>query len=214
MSKSYIENPKLIERKSFEIIDEEIRAINPGFVFKDRFHEHIVKRVIHTTADFEYLDMLKMTDDFIDSLTHILKKGCTIYTDTNMALSGMNKRNLDRHGVSYKCLIAEEGTAETAHKKGITRSMAAVDIALMRKGYKVFVIGNAPTALYRIMEHYDAGERSVKCIVGIPVGFVGALESKKKLDTYDIPHITSLSRKGGSNVAASIINAVTYEMLK
>ena len=214
MNKSYVENPKLIEQMSFEIIDAEIRAINQEFEFKDRFHEHIVKRVIHTTADLEYLDMLVMTDDFVECITRFFKKGCTIYTDTNMALSGMNKKNLDRLGVNYECLIAEEGTAELAAKKGITRSMAAVDIALRRRGYKIFVIGNAPTALYRLLEYYDKGERSIKCVVGMPVGFVGALESKKKLSTYDIPHITSLSRKGGSNVAASIINAVTCEMLK
>ena len=214
MNKSYIEDPKLIERKSFEIIDAEIRAINPGFVFKDRFHEHIVKRVIHTTADFEYLDMLKMTDDFVETIVKYLKAGSYIYTDTNMALSGMNKRNLDKLAVGYHCLIAEKETAELAEKEGITRSMAAVDIALRRKGDKIFVIGNAPTALFRLLEHYDLDDDSIKCIVGMPVGFVGAFESKKKLNSYDIPHITSLSRKGGSNVAASIINAVTYQMQK
>ena len=214
MSKNYIENPKLIEQKSFEIIAEEISVIDPNFAFKDRYHEHIIKRVIHTTADFEYLSMLAMTDDFVETIAKYLKAGSHIYTDTNMALSGMNKRNLDKLGVGYHCLIAEKETAELAKKEGITRSMAAVDIALRREGDKIFVIGNAPTALFRLLEHYDKDEDSIKCIVGIPVGFVGAFESKKKLNLYDIPHITSLSRKGGSNVAASIINAVTYEILK
>ena len=214
MSKTYIENPKLIEKKSFEIIGDEIAAKDANFTFKDRYHEHIVKRVIHTTADFEYLSMLSMTDDFIETIVQYLKAGSHIYTDTNMALSGMNKRNLDNLAVGYHCLIAEEETAQLAKKEGITRSMAAVDIALRREGDKIFVIGNAPTALFRLLEHYDKDDESIKCIVGMPVGFVGAFESKKKLNSYDIPHITSLSRKGGSNVAASIINAVTYEMQK
>ncbi len=214
MSKTYIENPKLIEKKSFEIIGDEIAAKDENFTFKDRYHEHIVKRVIHTTADFEYLSMLSMTDDFIETIVKYLKAGSHIYTDTNMALSGINKRNLDELAVGYHCLIAEKETAQLAKKEGITRSMAAVDIALRREGDKIFVIGNAPTALFRLLEHYDKDDKSIKCIVGMPVGFVGAFESKKKLNSYDIPHITSLSRKGGSNVAASIINAVTYEIRK
>ena len=214
MNRQYIENPKLIEKKSFEIIEAEIKEIMPEYVFKNRFHEHIVKRVIHTTADFDYLNVLKLSDDFISVITDCIGKRCSLYTDTNMALSGINKSNLDKLGVKYECLIADSMTAQTAKAKGITRSMAAVDIALMREGEKVFVIGNAPTALFRLLEHIERGEQSIKCIVGIPVGFVGAEESKNALHSSDIAHITSLSRKGGSNVAASIINAVTYEMLK
>lgn len=214
MDKKYTQNPKLIEKKSFEIINTEIMKLKSGYKFENRYQEHIIKRVIHTTADFSYLDTLTMTDDFIDVITALLNGKSLIFTDTNMALSGISKRNLDKLGVKYNCLIADEHVAEYAKKNGITRSMAAVDMELKQKGDKIFVIGNAPTALFRLLEHYDNGYKDIKCIVGMPVGFVGAMESKVELHKYKIAHITSISRKGGSNVAASIINAVTYEMLK
>jgi len=214
MNKNYIENPQLIEEKSFEIIEQEMLEINPKLRFVNRFEKHIFKRVIHTTADFSYLDTLKITNSFVDVISRALKNGVSIYTDTNMALSGINKRNLKDYNVTYQCLIADADTAKYAKEKGITRSMAAVDIAMKSSGDKIFVIGSAPTALYRILEHYDKGQSGIKCIVGVPVGFVGASESKVELHAYDIPHVTSISRKGGSNVAASIINAVTYEMIK
>ena len=129
-----------------------------------------------------------------------------------MALSGINKRKLDALGCKYRCLVAEEETANLAKEKGITRSMAAVEIAARDKGRKLFVFGNAPTALYKAMEMRDAKELNLDAIVGVPVGFVGAAESKDELEKTDIPYIISKGRKGGSNLAAAIINAILYAM--
>lgn len=210
----YIENPKRIEEKSFQMIEEEIQERKPGFTYENPYIEHIIKRVIHTSADFEYLDMLCYTEDFVTSILGAFQDGCTIYTDTTMALSGINKRNLEKLQIKSKCLISDERVIEYAKKNEITRSMAAVSIALEEEGDKIFVFGNAPTALFKLLEHYEKGDTSIKAVVGVPVGFVGAKESKEQLHKCNIPHITSISRKGGSNIAASIINAITYEVLK
>ena len=203
----YIKNPMMIEEKSFIMIQEIIDEIRPGYEFKNEIEEKIIKRSIHTTADFEYLDILKISDTAVENIIDALKNNATIYTDTNMALSGINKRKLDTLGCKYKCLVAEEETA-----KGITRSMAAVELAAKDKGRKLFVFGNAPTALYKAMEMKSEKELNLDAIVGVPVGFVGAAESKDELEKTDIPYIISKGRKGGSNLAAAIINAILYAM--
>ena len=200
----YIKNPMMIEEKSFIMIQEIIDEIRPGYKFKNEIEEKIIKRSIHTTADFEYLDILKISDTAVENIVDALKNNATIYTDTNMALSGINKRKLDALGCKYRCLVAEEETANLAKEKGITRSMAAVEIAARDKGRKLFVFGNAPTALYKAMEMRDAKELNLDAIVGVPVGFVGAAESKDELEKTDIPYI--------SNLAAAIINAILYAM--
>ena len=178
----YIKNPMMIEEKSFIMIQEIIDEIRPGYKFKNEIEEKIIKRSIHTTADFEYLDILKISDTAVENIVDALKNNATIYTDTNMALSGINKRKLDALGCKYRCLVAEEETANLAKEKGITRSMAAVELAM------------------------------IDAIVGVPVGFVGAAESKDELEKTDIPYIISKGRKGGSNLAAAIINAILYAM--
>ncbi|MBC6695880.1 cobalt-precorrin-8 methylmutase [Terrisporobacter mayombei] len=207
----YIKDPKMIEVKSFEIIQGIIDDIRPGYKFKNEIEEKIIKRCIHTSADFEYLDILKISDDAVDSIIDALKNKCTIYTDTNMALSGINKMKLNALGCEYKCLVADEQTKELAKEKGTTRSMAAVEIAMNDKGRKIFVFGNAPTALYKAIEMVNDGG-CVDAIVGAPVGFVGAAESKYELEKTEIPHIVVQGRKGGSNVAAAIMNAILYAM--
>lgn len=207
----YIKDPKMIEVKSFEIIQGIIDDIRPGYKFKNEIEEKIIKRCIHTSADFEYLDILKISDDAVDSIIDALKNKCTIYTDTNMALSGINKMKLNTLGCEYKCLVADEQTKELAKEKGTTRSMAAVEIAMNDKGRKIFVFGNAPTALYKAIEMVNDGG-CVDAIVGAPVGFVGAAESKYELEKTEIPHIVVQGRKGGSNVAAAIMNAILYAM--
>ena len=207
----YIKNPKMIEDRSFEIIQSIIDDIRPGYKFKNEIEEKIIKRCIHTSADFEYLDILKISDTAIDSIIDALKNKCTIYTDTNMALSGINKMKLNALGCEYKCLVADERTKELAKEKEITRSMAAVEIAMQEEGRKLFVFGNAPTALYKAIEMINKGGK-VDAIVGAPVGFVGASDSKYQLEQTTIPHIVVQGRKGGSNVAAAIINAILYAM--
>ena len=208
----YIKNPMMIEEKSFIMIQEIIDEIRPGYKFKNEIEEKIIKRSIHTTAAFEYLDILKISDTAVENIVDALKNNATIYTDTNMALSGINKRKLDALGCKYRCLVAEEETANLAKEKGITRSMAAVEIAARDTGRKLFVFGNAPTALYKAMEMRDSKELNLDAIVGVPVGFVGAAESKDELEKTDIPYIISKGRKGGSNLAAAIINAILYAM--
>lgn len=207
----YIKDPKMIEVRSFEIIQSIIDDIRPGYKFKNEIEEKIIKRCIHTSADFEYLDILKISDTAIESIINALKNKCTIYTDTNMALSGINKMKLNALGCEYKCLVADERTKELAKEKEITRSMAAVEISMQEEGRKIFVFGNAPTALYKTIEMVNKGGE-VDAIVGAPVGFVGASDSKYQLEQTTIPHIVVQGRKGGSNVAAAIINAILYAM--
>ena len=147
----------------------------------------------------------------MQTIIDALKDGCSIYTDTNMALSGINKMKLNALGCEYKCLVADERTKELAKEKGITRSMAAVELAMQDTGRKIFVLGNAPTALYKVMEMQKSG-CNVDAVVGVPVGFVGAAESKYELEQTEIPHIVAQGRKGGSNIAAAIVNAILYAM--
>ncbi|MFR9069104.1 cobalt-precorrin-8 methylmutase [Paraclostridium tenue] len=208
----YIKNPMMIEHKSFEIIQGIIDEIRPDYKFKNDLEEKIIKRAIHTTADFEYLDILKISETAVEKISNALKNKATIYTDTNMALSGINKRKLDALGCKYKCFVSDEEVAKLAKEKGITRSMAAVEVAAKEEGIKVFVLGNAPTALYKVIEMHNTKQLEVEAVVGVPVGFVGAEESKDELEKTDIPFIISKGRKGGSNLAAAIINAILYAM--
>lgn len=208
----YIKNPMMIETKSFEIIQGIIDEIRPDYKFNNELEEKIIKRAIHTTADFEYLDILKISETAVEKIVNALKNKATIYTDTNMALSGINKRKLDALGCKYKCFVSDEEVAKLAKQKGITRSMAAVEVAAQEEGKKVFVLGNAPTALYKVMEMQSSKKLQVEAVVGVPVGFVGAEESKDELEKTDIPYIISKGRKGGSNLAAAIINAILYAM--
>ncbi|MEB4673301.1 cobalt-precorrin-8 methylmutase [Enterobacteriaceae bacterium G50] len=204
----YIRQPQAIEAKSFDIIGEIIRETRPDYQFASPLHEAIVKRVIHTTADFEWLDILWFSPDALTSLTAALSRPCTLYTDTTMALSGINKPLLARFGGECRCYISDPRVVREAKAQGMTRSMAAVDIAVHEEGEKVFVFGNAPTALFRLLEL----NVPVSGVVGVPVGFVGAAESKDALTQSRLPAIAALGRKGGSNVAAAIVNAILYHL--
>lgn len=205
---SYIKQPQEIEKNSFLIIDDIIRETRPEYRFASEDHAAIIKRAIHTTADFDWLDILHFSEGIIDILRDAILNGCTIYTDTTMALSGINKARLAKYGCECRCYIQDPRVVSMAKEKQITRSMAAVDIAMQESGEKIFVFGNAPTALFRLMEH---AEKPIG-VVGVPVGFVGAEESKDALANSDLPNIAALGRKGGSNVAAAIINAILYRM--
>lgn len=206
----YIKNPGMIEEKSFEIIQDIIDEIRADYKFKSEIEEMIIKRAIHTTADFDYLDILKISDGAVENILQALNNKATIYTDTNMALSGINKRILDCIGCKYYCLISDEKTANLAKEKQITRSMAAVDIAAQDENEKIFIFGNAPTAVYRAIELDNEGKLNANAIIGVPVGFVGAQDSKEELINSNIESIVSQGRKGGSNLAAAIINAILY----
>ena len=205
---NYIQQPQAIERKSFEIISDIIAETRPEYRFDSPLHEAIIKRVIHTTADFEWLDILWFAPDALARLTEALSRPCTLYTDTTMALSGINKNLLATFGGECRCYISDPRVVREAKAQGMTRSMAAVDIAVQEAGDKVFVFGNAPTALFRLLEHKGV---EVGGVVGVPVGFVGAAESKDALSKSGLPGIAALGRKGGSNVAAAICNALLYD---
>ncbi|OFI06701.1 cobalt-precorrin-8X methylmutase [Clostridium acetireducens DSM 10703] len=207
--KDYIKQPMDIEKRSFEIIGEEMGENN----FSQE-ELQIVKRVIHTTADFEYKDLIYIRENSIKSALDLLKKGVTIYTDTNMALSGINKRALSNLNCKAECFVSKENVAQIANERNITRSMAAVEQAA-EEGIEFFVFGNAPTALFKLKELTLAGKANPKFIVGAPIGFVGAKESKEEIEKLKyIPMITIRGRKGGSAVAASIVNALMYMLTR
>lgn len=200
----YMTNPMEIESKSFEIIQ--------GHLTVECFSEqemNIVKRTIHTTGDFDYQNIVVFKNDAVEKAIDSIKRGCKIVTDTKMAYSGINKKALEKAGCSISCFIDSEEAAAVSKEKKITRSMASMDIAA-RSGVDIFVIGNAPTALYRIGELVNEGRVNPCLIIGVPVGFVGAAESKEYIRGFNIPSITTAGTKGGSNVAASIVNALLY----
>lgn len=210
----YIKDPGKIEEKSFEIIGREIKENRPEYNFKSDIEEKIIKRAIHTTADFDYLDILKISESAIENIVSALKNKATIYTDTTMAMSGINKRILDQLGCKYKCLISDSKTIALAKEKSMTRSMAAVEIIAEDKGPKILLFGNAPTAIYKAIELEEKGSLHVSAIIGVVVGFVGAAESKEQLANSKIDYIISQGRKGGSNLAAAIVNAILYHYFK
>ncbi|MGL5415942.1 MAG: precorrin-8X methylmutase [Clostridium sp.] len=201
---SYIKNPMDIENRSFQIIGEEMGEHNFS---EDELK--IIKRVIHTTADFEYKNLVDISPKAIEAGKEALKRGAKIYTDTNMALSGINKMALKKLNSNVICYVNEDRVHKEAKEREITRSMAAVEMAA-KEDVDIFVFGNAPTALFKLKELIKEGKANPKLIIGVPVGFVGAAESKEKLEELNIPYITINGRKGGSTVAAAIVNALMY----
>lgn len=206
----YVKKPMDIEVKSFEIIDEIITEMGKTYPADDALIKHIYRRAIHTSADFDYLDNLRIEPLFLEAFEKAIGKPLKIYTDTNMALSGINKSAFSKLGWELDCLVNNPNTFAIAKEKGITRSMVAIDEALKSDSNCLFIIGNAPTAIFRLLE---SNHTNVIGVIGVPVGFVGAAESKEALLNSDIPCITALGRKGGSNVAASILNALMYHHL-
>ena len=197
-------SPVEIEKRSFEIIAQEL----PHPV--DESIAPVVKRVIHATADFDYADSLYFSEGAIDAALAALRGGATIVTDTAMALAGINKAALQRHGCAARCFIADEDVASAAAARGITRSAAAVEKAAALEGPLVFAVGNAPTALVRLCEMMGEGKVRPRLVIGVPVGFVNVIQSKEMLMDSDVPCIVARGRKGGSTVAAAICNALLY----
>ncbi|MDW7668116.1 MAG: precorrin-8X methylmutase [Bacillota bacterium] len=202
---SNIKIPERIEEKSFEIIEKEMGDWRDKFSILER---PIIKRVIHTTADFEYMKLIKFSDGALLKGLELLKKGEKIYCDTSMIVSGINKRKTAKLGIELINLVHDEEVRKNSFKNGTTRSMEAVEKALKVENIKIFVIGNAPTALFKLKELIDKGYEKPELIIGVPVGFVGAEESKKMLEDINVPYITVEGRKGGSTVAVAIINGL------
>ncbi len=195
--------PQEIESLSFQIIDREAGA--HGF---DAAQWEIVRRMIHTSADFEYMETVRFHPQAISRGIEAIQGGKAVITDTEMARAGIRKAAIEALGGSVSCLIGRPDIRMYAEKAGITRAKAAVDMALPLLAGGIYVIGNAPTALLRLIEQVQAGEAHPTLVIGLPVGFVNAAESKAALLDLDIPFITNVGRKGGSNVAASVVNAL------
>lgn len=199
--------PADIERRSFEIITE---TLTEKGITLDPVLAPVIKRVIHTTADFEYADTLCFTEDVVNKARQSLKNGACIVTDTQMAKSGINKKSLARFGGEVFCFMSDDDVAAKAKENGSTRATASMDKALTVDRPLIFAIGNAPTALVRLYELIQDGKLKPELIIGVPVGFVNVVESKELILKTDIPSIVARGRKGGSNVAASICNALLY----
>ena len=197
--------PMEIEKRSFEIITQEL-----GDKRLDADKELIIKRCIHTSADFEYADSLCFSPDVVEKAMEAIKKGACIVTDTQMAKSGINKRALARYGGEGYCFVADEDVAQAAKENGTTRSTANIDKAAALNKPLIFAIGNAPTALVRIYELVQEGKLKPELVIGVPVGFVNVVQSKELIMETETPYIVARGRKGGSNIAACICNALMY----
>jgi precorrin-8X/cobalt-precorrin-8 methylmutase len=197
--------PNEIEQRSFEIITEEI-----GDVYLDDQIAPIVKRVIHTSADFEYLHNLCFSEQAVDKALEAIRRGTDIITDTNMALSGINKAALAKSGGKAYCFMADEDVARKAVEKGSTRASISMEKAAEMGKPLIFAIGNAPTALIKLDELIRNHQVEPALIIGVPVGFVNVVESKELIMKSGVPFIVARGRKGGSNVAAAIVNALLY----
>ena len=196
--------PLDIERESFRIITEELgdRRLDP-------MQAPILKRVIHTTADFDYADNLYFSPDAVQLAIDALKGGATVVTDTQMALAGINKRTLEKLGGRACCFMSDADVAEAAKEQGVTRARVSMDKAARLGENVIFAIGNAPTALIRLRDMIDEGYRP-KLVIGVPVGFVNVVASKELILETGVPCIVARGRKGVSNVAACIVNALLY----
>ena len=205
MQKSLL--PHEIEARSFAILTQELgdRELDP-------FQAPIIKRVIHTSADFDYADTLTFSQDAVPKALSALQHGACIVTDTNMVKAGINQTLLQSLGGQVYCFMADPDIAQAAKQNGTTRAVASMDKAAQLQGPFIFAIGNAPTALLHLCDLMDAGKLHPELVIGVPVGFVNVIEAKERLLTYDIPYIVARGRKGGSNIAAAICNALLYQL--
>ena len=201
--------PGDIERRSFEIITAELgeRTFPP-------LEAPIVKRVIHTTADFSFADSLVFSRDAAARALEALRAGATVLTDTNMALAGVSKPALAKLSCKAACYMADADVAAAAKAAGTTRAVASMDKACGIEGPLVIAVGNAPTALLRLCELMDAGKIAPAAVIGVPVGFVNVVEAKEELLARDVPSIVARGCKGGSTVAAAIMNALLYQITR
>ena len=201
--------PMEIEQRSFEIITELLgnRVLDPE-------NELVIKRVIHTTADFDYADNLTFSEHAVQKGIAALKSGCDIVTDTQMAKAGINKTILASLGGEVHCFMSDPDVAQEARSRGVTRAFVSMEKAAALEKPCIFAIGNAPTALLSLEQLMEEGKAAPALIIGVPVGFVNVVESKELFLDSPVPHIIARGRKGGSNVAAAICNALLYQILR
>ncbi|MED9903841.1 MAG: precorrin-8X methylmutase [Lachnospiraceae bacterium] len=201
--------PNEIEGKSFEIIGEELKE--RGIVLP-KHQEMVTKRVIHTTADFEYTDTLVFSENAVEIAKNLILQGADIVTDTNMALAGINKKVLARYGGEVHCFMADEEVARIAKERQQTRATVSMEFAAKLQKPIIFTVGNAPTALIKLYEMIQEKSFIPAFIIGVPVGFVNVEGAKELILETRVPYIVNRGRKGGSNVAAAICNAILYEL--
>ena len=203
-----ITDPKEIEKRSMEIIEGELRADIPAENLS------VVKRVIHCTADFDYAENLSFSEHAVQKALEALQGGCDVVTDTQMAKAGINKAAAAKLGCGINCFMSDPDIAEAAKARGCTRAAVSMEKAAKINKPLIFAIGNAPTALLRLRELIDEGAVKPKLVIGVPVGFVNIIESKNAIMGADAPYIVARGRKGGSNVAAAIVNALMYQITR
>lgn len=207
LDKIKIVKPTDIEKRSMEIITSELNGRtwpDPEFA--------VVKRCIHTSADFDYADNLCFSEDAVRLGMEALKRGAHIVTDTRMAWSGINKKKLASFGGEAHCFMSDEDVAAEAKERGCTRAAICMERGAALPGEVIYAIGNAPTALIRLYEMIQEGKIKAALIIGAPVGFVNVVESKELIMEAGVPFIVPKGRKGGSNIAATICNAMLYQL--
>ena len=203
--------PEEIEKRSFEIISEEFKQ--RGIVLPTE-QEMITKRVIHTSADFDYAYTMTYSENAVSIAKELLKNGADIVTDTNMALSGINKKALAKLGGCAHCFMADEDVARIAKERGVTRAVVSMEKAANIEKPVIFAVGNAPTALIQLYEMMQERNWRPPFVIGVPVGFVNVEVAKELIMETEVPYIINRGRKGGSNVAAAICNALLYELTR
>lgn len=211
--KSKIEHllPEEIEKRSFEIITEELRERGISLPAEQ---EMITKRVIHTSADFDFANTMVYSEDAVSIAKELLKNGADIVTDTNMARAGINKKALAELGGCAHCFMADEDVARLAKKRGVTRAVVSMEKAANIEKPVIFAVGNAPTALIQLYEMMQGSRWRPAFVIGVPVGFVNVETAKELIMETEAPYIINRGRKGGSNVAAAICNALLYELIR
>ena len=200
-------SPLEIEARSFDIITQLL-----GDKVFDPENAAVIKRVIHTTADFDFVDTLVFSEHAVLKGISALKNGCDIVTDTQMAKAGINKRILSELGGEVHCFMSDPDVAEEAKARNITRAFVSMEKAAALPKPCIYAIGNAPTALFALRELYDTGKLNTALIIAVPVGFVNVVESKELIISSSIPYIAARGRKGGSPVAAAVCNAMLYQI--
>ena len=201
--------PQDIEKRSFAIISKELEE--KGIVLPKE-QELVTKRAIHTSADFDYAKTMTYSAHAVGIAKKLIQNGADIVTDTNMALAGVNKKELAKYGGEAHCFMAEEEVAKIAKERGVTRAAVSMEKAAQIEKPVIFAIGNAPTALIELYEMIKSGKYRPAFIIGVPVGFVNVEAAKDLILKTDVPYIINRGRKGGSNIAAAICNALLYEL--
>ena len=201
--------PGEIEKRSFEIIGNELAEM--GITIPDE-QAPVTKRVIHTSADFDYAKTMCYSENAIQIAKDMIKAGADIVTDTNMAMSGINKKRLAEYGGSVHCFMADEDVAAEAKMRQVTRATISMERAAKLDKPVIFAIGNAPTALISLYEMMDSGSFTPEFVIGVPVGFVNVVPAKELFLESKVPYIINRGRKGGSNIAAAIVNALLYSI--